>query len=181
MKSFQQLQLKQQAATRSYLKGIMAMRGLNTMYPDANFTMRLTYGTVEPFDPRDAVKYNWQTTANGIIEKYIPGDEEFDVPQALRDAISKKNYGRYGVNGGLPVCFLSTNDITGGNSGSPIMDANGNWIGLAFDGNYEGTACQYIFEVPMNRTINVSINYVLFLVDKVYGAGHLVNEMTFAQ
>jgi hypothetical protein len=179
--AFQQLQLKQQAATRSYLKGIMAMRGLNTMYPDANFTMRLTYGTVEPFDPRDAVKYNWQTTANGIIEKYIPGDEEFDVPQALRDAISKKNYGRYGVRGELPVCFLSTNDITGGNSGSPIMDANGNWIGLAFDGNYEGTACQYIFEVPMNRTINVSINYVLFLVDKVYGAGHLVNEMTFAQ
>jgi hypothetical protein len=178
---YQQLLQQQQTASRNYLKGIIKMRGLNNMYPDANFTMRLTYGTVQAFDPRDAVKYDWMTTTNGIMEKYVPGDEEFDVPQQLRDAINKKDFGRYGINGTLPVCFLTTNDITGGNSGSPIMDANGNWIGLAFDGNYEGTACNYVFEVPMNRTINVSINYVLFLVDKVYGASHLVNEMTFVQ
>lgn len=177
---FQQLQTQQQTAARTYLKGIIKMRGINNLYPDANFTMRLTYGTIQPFDPRDAVKYDWVTTSKGIMEKYKPGDEEFDVPQALRDAIAKKDFGRYGVNGEMPVCFLSNNDITGGNSGSPIMDANGHWIGLAFDGNYEGTAGNYVFEIPMNRTINVSIHYVLFLVDKVYGAKWLVDEMSFA-
>ncbi len=178
---FQQLQARQQAAAATYVGGIIKMKGIANMYPDANSTMRLTYGTVQHFVPRDAVIYDWKTTTDGIMEKYIPGDQEFDVPQELRDAINKKDFGPYGINGTLPVCFLTTNDITGGNSGSPIMDASGNWIGLAFDGNYEGTACNYVFEVPMNRTINVSINYVLFLVDKVYGASHLVKEMTFVQ
>ncbi len=178
---YQQLMQQQQTASRTYVKGIMKMRGLNNLYSDANFTMRLTYGTIETLDPRDAVHLDWKTTTRGILEKYKPGDEEFNVPQVLLDAIHKKDFGKYAVNGVMPVCFISTNDITGGNSGSPIMDANGNWIGLAFDGNYEGTAGNYVFEVPMNRTINVSINYVLFLVDQVYGAGHLIKEMTIAQ
>jgi hypothetical protein len=176
-----QAQQSQQSASRNYVAGLMKQRDVKTMYPDANFTMRLTYGTVKDYIPRDAVSYSWYTTIKGIIEKYKAGDLEFDVPKELRDDYANKDYGDYGINGDMPVCFLSDNDITGGNSGSPILNANGDLIGLAFDGNYEGTACNYIFEGPMNRTINVCSNYVLFVIDEVYGAKNIIKELNIVQ
>ncbi|HZG01923.1 MAG TPA: S46 family peptidase [Chitinophagales bacterium] len=165
-------------ANRKYVQAVMDMnKGKKIIYPDANFTMRLTYGTVQDYVPRDGVLYDWQTYADGIMEKYKAGDLEFDVPQEVRTAIEKKDYGRYAVNGRLPVCFLTTHDITGGNSGSPVLNANGEWIGTAFDGNYEGTATQYVFEDEMNRTISASSNYVLWIIDKVYGATNIIQEL----
>ncbi len=148
------------------------------LYPDANSTMRMSYGSVKDYQPADAVSYDYVCTANGILEKYIPGDFEFDAPQALLDLIEKRDFGQYADdNGELITCFLSTNDITGGNSGSPIMNGKGELIGLAFDGNWEAMSGDVNFEPKLQRTINVDIRYVLFIIDKVYGATNLIDEL----
>jgi hypothetical protein len=150
-----------------------------TLYPDANSTMRLTYGTIQDYDPRDAVIYKYYTTLQGVIDKYKPGDYEFDLPQRLIELNNKKEFGRYASpQGYMPVCFLTTNDITGGNSGSPVMNASGELIGLAFDGNWEAMSMDLAFEPELQRTIAVDIRYVLWIMDVYAGAGHLVNEMT---
>ena len=148
------------------------------LYPDANSTMRMSYGSVKDYQPADAISYDYVCTANGILEKYIPGDFEFDAPQALLDLIEKRDFGQYAdKNGELITCFLSTNDITGGNSGSPIMNGKGELIGLAFDGNWEAMSGDVNFEPKLQRTINVDIRYVLFVIDKVYGATNLIDEL----
>ena len=148
------------------------------LYPDANSTMRMSYGSVKDYQPADAISYDYVCTANGILEKYIPGDFEFDAPQRLLDLIKAKDYGQYAdKNGELITCFLSTNDITGGNSGSPIMNGKGELIGLAFDGNWEAMSGDVNFEPKLQRTINVDIRYVLFIIDKVYGATNLIDEL----
>ena len=149
-----------------------------SLYPDANSTMRMSYGSVQDYMPADAVHYDYVCTANGILEKYIPGDFEFDAPKRLIELIEKKDFGTYAdENGELVVCFLSTNDITGGNSGSPIMNGKGELIGLAFDGNWEAMSGDVNFEPKLQRTINVDIRYVLFIIDKYAGATNLIDEL----
>ena len=162
---------------RRYMDGIRRMNEGGVFYPDANSTMRLTYGSIKPYDPRDAVKYNWYTTTDGIFQKENPNDEEFTVPEKLMDLIEKKDFGQYGKNGQMNVCFLSNNDITGGNSGSPVINGNGELIGIAFDGNWESMASDLVFDAKTVRTISVDIRYVLFIIDKFAGASHLIDEM----
>ena len=148
------------------------------LYPDANSTLRMSYGSVKDYQPADAIHYDYVCTANGILEKYIPGDFEFDAPQRLLDLIETRDFGQYAdANGELITCFLSTNDITGGNSGSPIMNGKGELIGLAFDGNWEAMSGDVNFEPTLQRTINVDIRYVLFIIDKFAGATNLIDEL----
>jgi len=168
-------------AERLFENGIkeMAAETGKPMYPDANSTMRLTYGTVGGYHPADAVDYKYYTTTKGILEKEIPGDEEFDVSPKLKKAILDNNYGAYldQKTGEMHVCFLSNNDITGGNSGSPIFNAKGELLGLAFDGNWEAMSGDIVFEPDLQRTINVDIRYILFVMDKIGGAKRLVEEL----
>ena len=167
---------------RLYMAGVMEYVPEKTEYPDANFTMRLTYGTVQDYYPRDAVHYNWYTTLDGVVEKYVPGDYEFDLPQRLIDLNEKKEYGRYASEEGyMPVCFITNNDITGGNSGSPVINGEGELIGLAFDGNWEAMTGDIAFEPELQRCICVDIRYVLWIMDIYSGAGHLLKEMDIRQ
>jgi hypothetical protein len=150
-------------------------------YPDANSTLRLTYGKVSalPADKRNDAKVNYYTTLQGTINKYKPNDEEFDLPKRLIELNDSKNFGEYADKGGyMPVNFLTNNDITGGNSGSPVLNGKGELIGLAFDGNIEAMAGDVIFDSKLQKTINVDIRYVLFIIDKYAGAKHIVDEMT---
>ncbi len=172
---------------RAYRLMVQGMREMNPdakYYPDANSTLRLTYGKVIalPEDKRnDAVK-NYYTTLKGTIAKYQPGDDEFDMPQKLIDLYENKDFGQYADNDGyLPVNFLTDNDITGGNSGSPVLNGKGELIGLAFDGNIEAMAGDVIFDDQLQRTINVDIRYVLFLIDKFAGASHIIDELTIVK
>jgi hypothetical protein len=167
---------------RLWIAALMEMVPEKTLYPDANFSMRLSYGTVQDYDPRDAVTYKYYTTLQGVVDKYKPGDYEFDVPKRLIDLNNKKEYGRYGSSKGyMPVCFLTTNDITGGNSGSPVMNGNGELIGLAFDSNWESMSGDIAYEPELQRAIAVDIRYVLWIMDIYSGAKHLVDEMTIVQ
>ncbi len=167
---------------RTYMAGVMEYTPEKTKYPDANFTMRLTYGKVLDYYPYDAVHYNWYTTLDGVVQKYKPGDYEFDLPQRLIDLNAKKEYGRYAsAEGYMPVCFITTNDITGGNSGSPVLNGNGELIGLAFDGNWEAMTDKIAFEPELQRCICVDIRYVLWVMDIYSGAGHLLKEMDIRQ
>ncbi len=163
---------------RTYLAALKEFNAETPMYPDANSTMRCTYGTVCDYYPADGVHYNYFTTTKGILQKEIPGDPEFDVPAKLKELILAKDFGQYAdKDGDLHVCFLSNNDITGGNSGSAIMNANGELIGLAFDGNWEALSSDIVFNTKLQRCINVDARYVLFVIDKFGGAGYLLNEM----
>jgi hypothetical protein len=167
---------------RTYIAGVMEFAPEKTKYPDANFTMRLTYGKVLDYYPYDAVHYNWYTTLDGVVQKYKPGDYEFDLPQRLIDLNARKDYGRYASpDGYMPVCFITTNDITGGNSGSPVVNGNGELIGLAFDGNWEAMTDKIEFEPELQRSICVDIRYVLLVIDIYSGAGHLLKEMDIRQ
>jgi V8-like Glu-specific endopeptidase len=166
---------------RLYLKGIMEMNpaAAKKMYPDANFSMRVSYGNVKSYNPRDAVHYNYFTTSKGILEKYIPGDYEFDLPAKEIELLKKRDFGQYidKKQNDLIINFITTNDITGGNSGSPVMDAYGNLIGLAFDGNYEALSHKIQFDKDLNRTICVDIRYVLWCIDKMGNAKNIINEL----
>ncbi|MCD8186040.1 MAG: S46 family peptidase, partial [Rikenellaceae bacterium] len=146
------------------------------------FTIRFTYGQEFPYNAADAVQYDYYTTLTGVMEKEDPSNPmEFTVPEKLKELYAAKDYGRYGKDGELVVNFISNNDITGGNSGSPVMDGNGHLIGLAFDGNWEAMSGDIAFETNLQRCINVDIRYVLFIMDKFAGAKHLVDEMTIVE
>lgn len=161
-----------------YIRGLMAMKPDNKFYPDANGTLRLTYGNAKSYTPKDAANYNYFTTLNGIIEKDNPNEFSFRVPQKLKDLYKAKDYGNYAdKNGDIRVAFISNNDITGGNSGSPVLNANGELVGLAFDGNWEAMSGDIYFDSKYKRTISNDIRYVLFLIDKYGGATNLINEM----
>ncbi|MHC1703766.1 MAG: S46 family peptidase [Tenuifilaceae bacterium] len=173
--------VKQSKGQRLYIAGILEMNQGKAMYPDANSTMRLTYGKVADYYPMDAVHYDFLTTLEGVMEKEDPDNWEFVVPEKLKELYKAKDYGRYGVNGKMPVAFITTNDITGGNSGSPVLNAKGELIGCAFDGNWEAMSGDIVFENQLQRCINVDIRYVLFIVDKYAGATRLINEMKIVQ
>jgi len=161
-----------------YMKALMVVLPSDKYYPDANSTLRVTYGQVRGYSPRDAVYYNPVSYLDGVLEKYKPGDYEFDVPQKLIDLYKTKDFGQYAdSNGKVPVCFLGTNHTTGGNSGSPAIDAHGNLIGLNFDRVWEGTMSDYNYDAEICRNIMVDIRYVLFIVDKFAGATRLIDEM----
>jgi len=167
---------------RLWVAALMEMAPEKTLYPDANSTMRLSYGTVQDYDPKDGVTYKYYTTLQGVVDKYKPADYEFDLPKKLLDLNAKKEFGRYASSKGyMPVCFLTTNDITGGNSGSPVMNDKGELIGLAFDGNWEAMSGDIAYETNLQRTIVVDIRYVLWTMDVYAGAKHLVDEMTIVQ
>lgn len=167
--------------TRLFLKGLIEMYPQKDFYSDANSTMRMNYGLVGEYYPRDAVLYTHYTTLEGVMEKEDPNNFEFVVSERLKEFYETKDYGRYGVDGTLNVCFTSNNDITGGNSGSPVMNGNGELIGIAFDGNWEAMSGDVAFETELQKCINVDIRYVLFVIDKYAGAGHLVDEMTLVE
>lgn len=166
---------------RLYIAGLMRMQPRKAWAPDANLTMRLTYGRVLPYDPADGIRYNYYTTLKGVMEKENPENPtEFTVPAKLKELYAAGDYGRYAnAKGELPVAFLADCDITGGNSGSPILDARGALLGLAFDGNWEAMSGDVAFEPDLQRTISVDVRYVLFVVDKFAGAGWLLDELVF--
>ena len=177
---YQQFSTKNNEWGRLYLKGIMEMEPGKVMYPDATFTMRVSYGKVAPYNPRDAVHYDYVTTMKGMLEKYVPGDYEFDLPAPFLQAARAKDFGPYkdARMNDLVTCFITTNDITGGNSGSPVMNGNGELIGLAFDGNYEALSHKIAFDKDLNRTICVDIRFVLWCIDKLGGAKNIINELS---
>ncbi len=162
---------------RLYMQAQMEVMKERNFYPDANSTLRVTYGNVKGYNARDGVKYDFITYLDGLVEKYIPGDYEFDVPEKLRSLYKTKDYGQYGKNGKMPVCFIATNHTTGGNSGSPALDAYGNLVGLNFDRAWEGVMSDISYDPSICRNIMVDIRYVLFIMDKYAGAGYLVKEM----
>jgi hypothetical protein len=162
---------------RTYMQAQMEVMKEKKFYPDANSTLRLTYGNVKGYTARDAVIYDYYTYLDGVMERYIPGDYEFDVPKKIRELYNNKDYGQYGKNGKMPVCFIATNHTTGGNSGSPALDAFGNLIGLNFDRTWEGTMSDINYDPSICRNIMVDIRYVLFIVDKYAEANQLIKEM----
>jgi V8-like Glu-specific endopeptidase len=157
------------------------MNPTKKFYPNANSTMRMTYGSVGDYEAADAIKFNYFTTLDGVMQKEDASNPEFVVHPKLKELWKNKDYGKYGENGVMKVCYLTDNDITGGNSGSPVMDGYGNLVGLAFDGNWEGLSGSYYFEPNLTKTINVDIRYVLFIIDKFAGATNLIKEMKIVE
>ncbi len=174
---FSQLQSAVTVLDRKYMQGLMEMNPNKVFYPDANFTMRVSYGKVDDYIPKNGVKYLAFTTIDGIIEKDNPEIYDYDVPQKLKDLYYVKDYGKYGQNGQMNVCFAASNHTTGGNSGSPVIDANGNLLGLNFDRNWEGTMSDIMYDPEQCRNITLDVRYALFIIDKFAGATHLVDEM----
>jgi hypothetical protein len=167
---------------RQFVAGLREMNPTKTYAPDANSTMRITYGVVDDYKAADAVKYDYYTTAAGIMEKRDNSNPEFVVPDKLAELITYRNFGRYANNRGeLPTCFIHNLDITGGNSGSPVIDGDGNIVGIAFDGNWEAMSGDIAFEPELQRTISVDIRYVLFIVEKLMGGGNIIDELKFVK
>ena len=167
---------------RVYMTAQMEMQENKLFYPDANFTLRVTYGNVNGYNPDDAVNFNYFTTLEGIMEKENPDIYDYVVEDKLKELYKDKDYGRYGdADGSLHTCFIATNHTSGGNSGSPVMDADGNLIGLNFDRCWEGTMSDIDYDMTQCGNITLDIRYCLFIIDKFAGAGHLVDEMTIVE
>lgn len=167
---------------KTYVRGLCDMYSPEPKAPDANFTIRLTYGNVKSYNPKDGVHYKYYTTLKGVMEKEDPTNPEFVVPAKLKALYEAKDFGRYAMpNGEMPACFLTTNDITGGNSGSPVINGNGELIGAAFDGNWESLSGDINFDNDLQRCIAVDVRYVLFIIDKLGGCKHLIDEMTIVE
>jgi len=160
-----------------YMAALLEKEQDRRLYPDANFTMRFTYGKVDRYKPKDGVEYRYYTTLSGVMDKSTEGFEDYAVPEKLKELYEAKDYGKYGVNGTMPVCFIASNHTSGGNSGSPVMDADGRLIGINFDRNWEGTMSDVHYDPSLCRNISVDIRYVLFIIDKFAGAGYLLDEM----
>ena len=175
---YDEINLRNIATQRTYMKAILELSPKSArIFPDANSTLRVTYGKVKGYKPSDAVVYTPFTYLDGVMEKYVPGDYEFDVPKKLIDLYNAKDYGKYADNGKMPVAFIATNHTTGGNSGSPALDANGNLIGLNFDRVWEGTMSDVYYSPDICRNIMVDSRYILFIIDKFAGAKNLIDEM----
>jgi hypothetical protein len=163
---------------RIFIEGVLAMNPSKNFAPDANSTIRMTYGNVKSYEPRDGVFYDYYTTLKGVMEKENPDSYEFIVPEKLKQLYKDKNFGPYvNKNGDVPTCFITNNDITGGNSGSPVINGNGELIGLAFDGNSEAMSGDIDFEENLQRCICLDVRYALFIIDKYANAQNLVREM----
>ena len=175
--TYEVLNLKITELQRNYMKAQLELSENSRIFPDANSTLRVTYGKVKGYEPKDGVYYNPITYLDGVMEKYIPGDYEFDVSPKLIDLYKNKDFGNYGENGKMPVCFIGTNHTTGGNSGSPALDAKGNLIGLNFDRVWEGTMSDIYYDPSICRNIMVDIRYVLFIIEKYAGAKNLIEEL----
>lgn len=175
---YDELKLKISGLVRDYMKALKELSPKDArIFPNANSTLRVTYGQVKGYSPSDGIYYEPVTYLEGVMEKYIPGDYEFDVPEKLRDLYKSKDYGAYADNGKMPVNFIGTNHTTGGNSGSPAIDAYGNLIGINFDRVWEGTMSDFYYDPSISRNIMVDIRYVLFIIDKYAGAKNLIDEI----
>lgn len=174
---YQAIQTNIAGVQKKYMKALMETFPEQRFFPDANSTLRVTYGQVKGYNPRDAVNYEPISYLGGVMEKYVPGDYEFDVPEKLRQLYLAKDFGPYGENGKMPVNFIGTNHTTGGNSGSPAIDAHGNLIGLNFDRVWEGTMSDYYYDPAICRNIMVDVRYILFIIDKYAGSTRLIKEM----
>jgi hypothetical protein len=170
-----------QKLNRDYMTLQMEFDKERVFYPDANSTLRITFGTVKGYFSKDAVYYTHYTTLKGIIEKDNPEVYDYDVPEKLRVLYKTKDYGRYTQNGEVPVCFIANNHTTGGNSGSPVINADGQLIGVNFDRAWEGVASDLAFNPDQSRNISLDIRYALFIIDKFAGAGYLLKEMTIVE
>jgi hypothetical protein len=160
-----------------YMAALLEKEQDRRLYPDANFTMRFTYGKVDGYKPKDGVEYGYYTTLSGVMDKGTEGFVDYAIPEKLKELYEAKDFGRYGVNGTMPVCFIASNHTSGGNSGSPVMDADGRLLGINFDRNWEGTMSDVHYDPSLCRNITVDIRYVLFIIDKFAGAGYLLEEM----
>jgi hypothetical protein len=174
---YQAIQTNIAGVQKKYMKALMETFPEQRFFPDANSTLRVTYGQVKGYNPKDAVSYEPISYLGGVMEKYVPGDYEFDVPEKLRQLYHANDFGPYGENGKMPVNFIGTNHTTGGNSGSPAIDAQGNLIGLNFDRVWEGTMSDYYYDPTICRNIMVDMRYILFIIDKYAGSTRLIKEM----
>ena len=163
---------------REYMTAQLEYAGDKVLWPDANFTLRVSYGNIDGYDSRDAVYYTHYTTQKGIMEKDNPEIYDYNVPEKLRELYRSKDYGRYAQDGEIPVCFIANNHTTGGNSGSPVINGEGHLIGVNFDRAWEGVMSDFMFNPTQSRNISLDIRYALFLIDKFAGAGYLLDEMT---
>ena len=174
---YEEINMRITALQQTYMKAQLELNNEARIFPDANSTLRVAYGKVKGYAPKDATLYTPITYLEGVMEKYIPGDYEFNVPAKLIDLYKNKNYGQYGENGKMPVCFIGTNHTTGGNSGSPVIDSKGNLIGLNFDRAWEGTMSDLYYDPKICRNIMVDVRYILFIIDKYAGAQNILNEL----
>ncbi len=179
--NYGRLDIKLDSLNRIYIQALREMQADKLFYPDANSTLRLTYGKVEGYSPNDSVTYIPFTNIDGLMAKENPNDKEFVVPAKLKELYQRKDYGEYAVNGTVPVCFIASNHTTGGNSGSPVLNAQGQLIGTNFDRNWEGTAADVMYDPTQARNISVDIRYTLFIIDKFAGAKYLLDEMTIVK
>jgi hypothetical protein len=177
----QKLNSQIQRLNRLYMAAQMEFERNKIFYPDANFTLRISYGQVMGYKPRDAVWYDYYTTLKGIMEKDNPEIFDYDVPDRLKDLFAGKDFGRYSHNGELPVCFIANNHTTGGNSGSPVINGDGQLIGVNFDRDWEGVASDMDYNPDQSRNISLDMRYALFKIDKFAGAGYLLNEMQIVE
>ena len=179
--NYRKLEKEHNQLMRSYLKSLIDTYPEKTFFADANSTLRLTYGKVEGSLPRDGITYNWFTTIDGVVEKFNAGESDYKIPKRLLELYKQKNYGNYGSNGTLNICFLGSNHTTGGNSGSPALDSKGRLIGINFDRTWESTMSDILFDEEICRNIMVDIRYVLWVIDIYAGAGHLISEMNLVK